>query len=219
MPTVIGINQVPPNIPRSTFWDYTGQLGGSIADKILQAYLASQGGGGNMFGPKTSVTQPTQQYPGTFNFPPGSQSPGEAQQIAAMGGVPTQQGGQTLSRATQQPGTGVTFRPDQVNTQKLINDLKIQQMQSELQSAPYDLQAKQAEIAYKKSQAASMTPEFQANLLRQFQGLAPNGSASQSGGQEAAFTSTLRDLGQKAASGDEQAVNKIRLIKQLLESQ
>ena len=82
-------------------------------------------------------TTPTASNPGTFNFPPGSQSPGEAAQIQQMGGVPTR-GQPFLSKSTQQPGTsGVQFtyptkfgiRPDvdylqrQANLQKTQQDL------------------------------------------------------------------------------------------------
>ena len=40
MPTVIGLNQVPPNTPRPTFHDYYGQLYGTAGRQLTDAVLA-----------------------------------------------------------------------------------------------------------------------------------------------------------------------------------
>lgn len=91
MPTVIGINQVPANIPRPTFWDYYGQFGGTAGRQVTDALLAVMTGGA--YGGVQTVPSPSN--PGQLTFPSGATTPTSPQelfQLQAMGGVPSRQG-------------------------------------------------------------------------------------------------------------------------------
>ena len=129
---VIGIDQVPRNIVRPKWYEDYGYGQGKIVHDLLLAALTGQMGGGVGQIPPA----PTPQNPGTFNFPPGSQSPGEAAQIRQMGGVPTNAG--VLARSTQLPGTGgVSFT--QPTRFGMRPDLDYQMRQTQLQKAQQDL--------------------------------------------------------------------------------
>ena len=106
MPTVVTGGQIlPGGIPKNRWYNDLGLLQGATADKILSAFLASQSGG---FGRQAQPV--SAQSPGTFNFPQGSSSPGEQEQIKRLGGVPTQQG--FMSKASYGGTGGATFQPD-----------------------------------------------------------------------------------------------------------
>src|SRR3990167_7354200 len=139
MATVIGINQVPPNVPRPSIWSDIGYGSWKNTRDLLLAILS-----GGTYRPGQVSTSPTARNPGTFNFPPGSQSPGEAAQIQQLGGVPTR-GQPFLSQATQTPGGGVSytqptrlgFKPD---LDYLLNQMKVQQASQEMANAPLEKQ-------------------------------------------------------------------------------
>lgn len=150
MPTVIGIDQVPREIVRPKWYSDLGYAQGALARAILVA-MAGKGGGGGI---GQVPTQPTPQNPGTFNFPPGSQSPIEAAQIRQMSGVPTQQG--FLSRSTQMPSPGgVTYtQPTRLGIRP---DLDYQTKQAQLQKAQQDLDPNSPMNQYIKSLAKPQT--------------------------------------------------------------
>ena len=130
MPT-IGIDQVPREIVRPKWYEDYGYMQGALARAVLQAMMGQVG---SRIG--QVPTTPTSQNPGTFNFPPGSQSPMEAQQISQLGGVPTNAG--VMARSTQQPGgAGVTYSPPtklglQPDFSKVLEQLKIQEAQQNI---------------------------------------------------------------------------------------
>ncbi len=159
MPIVTGTQQVSPNTPRPTFFDYYGQFGGASARMLLEAILRQQ------FSSPRIPGQPTPQTPGNLTFPSGAStptSPGEMSQIGARGGVPTTSG---RVLPTNQPG-GVRYTPPPSLTLEQLQGLQAQQkMQQDAQMHPVDL-------AYKQAQASSLTPEFQANVLRRLEAIA-----------------------------------------------
>ena len=146
---VIGIDQVPRNLQRPSFLSDVGYAQGSLARAVLSALLGQAGARGVGQVPTT----PTASNPGTFNFPPGSQSPLEAAQIQQLGGVPTRQG--FLSKATQNPApfgtTGPSFTPD--TRFGIRPDLSYLQRQADLQKTQRDLDPNSPENLYKKAQA------------------------------------------------------------------
>lgn len=161
MPTVIGINQVPPNDPRRTTGDYFGQLYGGTNRILLDAVLAAITGGA--YRPGQVPTSISQRNPGTFNFPPGSQSPLEAQQIQQLGGVPTNAG--VMARSTQIPsGAGVTYSPPtklglQPDFSKVLEQLKIQEAQRSLDPNSPDNKVKEATARLYGSYADQLSPK------------------------------------------------------------
>lgn len=187
---VIGIDQVPRELQRPSFLSDLGYGQGSLERAILLA-LVSQGRLGQV------PTPPTPQRPGTLTFPSGAStptSPLEMAQIQQRGGVPTQQGITPL-----QPG-GVTYQ--QPTRLGILPNLERQQTE--------------ADIAYKRAQTQSLSPEFQAELLRRYQGLPPQGKGQPSGNE---FLQGLSDLSARAQAGDEDAVKRIRIIRQLMQGQ
>ena len=195
---VIGIDQVPRELVRPKWYSDLGYGYGNFQretfDRLLSALLSQGMGGG--FG--QVPTTPTPQNPGTFNFPSGSQSPLEAAQIQQMGGVPTR-GQPFLSKSTQVPGAGVTFT--QPTRWGMLPNLERQQTQ--------------ADIEYKQAQTKSLTPEFQAEQQRRLLGLFPTGTQPPTPDNE--FLRGLSDLSTKAQAGDEDAVNRIRMIRRLMQ--
>src|SRR3990167_215169 len=135
---VIGIDQVPREIVHPSIWGDAGYAGGSLLRALLLQQLQQHGGVGQV------PTSPTSQNPGTFNFPPGSQSPIEQAQIQQLGGVPTR-GQPFLSRASQTPGSGVSFtQPTRLGFKPdlnyLLNQMKVQQASREMANAPLENQ-------------------------------------------------------------------------------
>ena len=146
MPTVIGINQVPANIPRPRWYDYAGQLYGTQGRQITDALLAALTGGMYKGQIGQVPTTPTPQRPGTLTFPSGATtptSPQELAQIQAVGGVPSR-GGEMVPFG--QPSTGgvsytqptrLGFKPD---LDYLLNQMKVQQASQEMANAPLEKQ-------------------------------------------------------------------------------
>ena len=128
---VIGIDQVARELQRPSIWSDIGYGSGKNTRDLLMAILLQQAGNVGQV-----PTTPTPQNPGTFNFPPGSQSPLEAAQIQQMGGVPTR-GQSFLSQSTTQPGTGVSFiQPTRFGMRPDVDYL---QRQATLQRTQQDL--------------------------------------------------------------------------------
>jgi len=124
--------------------------------------------------------------------------------------TPPQNPQQLMSQVPRQAAAPYATKP-MLNPQQFQNLIAMQKYQQEAAQAPVDL-------AYKKAQTASMTPEFQANLLRQVQGLAPNPTGNQLSG-DSGFTQGLQTLRQQAEAGDEKSVERLRMILQLLQAQ
>ena len=209
--TVLGGSQVlPGGIPKRRWYNDVGELQGTLSrqfvDVIAQALLASQGV--PSFG--KAPTTPTPRNPGQLQFPSGAStatSPGELDQIRAMGGIPSRQG--TVAPIGQQPG-GIQYNPPtsfqwQPNLDRQAKLAAIQQAQANLARAPLEQQKLQADIDFQKQ-----LPEIYKNIY----GGQSSGQPSQG---ESAFGQQLSTLRQAADGGDEQAVQKIRLILQLLQ--
>ena len=113
---VIGIDQVPANVPRPTGWDWFGQAVGQNQRALLDVLIAALGGkSGSGIG--QVPTQPTPQNPGQLTFPSGAStptSPLEMAQIRQMGGVPVRNDGRFAFNPSgaQGPGGGNTLFAD-----------------------------------------------------------------------------------------------------------
>ena len=196
MPTVIGINQVPANIPHPKFWDYAGQLSGTSTRQITDALLAALTLG-------QYQGQPTPGNPGKMTFPSGMStptSPMEQALIQQMGGVPTRNEGVGPTQQMIPMGQGgVTYQPPTTTGIKPTMDWQLKQAQ--LQKAQQDLD-----------------PNSPMNqwLLSQIPKQDETGGGEDGGGNE--FLQGLSSLSQAAQAGDEKAVQKIRLIRQLMSS-
>ena len=127
---VIGIDQVPRNLQRPSFWSDLGYGAGSLQRAILLALVG--GGAGGRIG--QVPTQPTPKNPGQLTFPSGATtrtSPLEMAQIQQMGGVPTQQGITPL-----QPG-GVTYQ--QPTRWGMLPNLERPKSQAEIEKLQQDI--------------------------------------------------------------------------------
>lgn len=153
-------------------------LAKQLAMFAAKAYLAGQ------IGPVANAI-PTPSSPGTFNFPPGSQSPLEAAQIQQMGGVPTQQG--VMAHATQQPGTaGIAYQPGThlglpiFAQQAMERQLQQQQLQQQAQQFPIHQQLDQMKL--KEAQQA-LDPNAPMNqfLMAQASRMRQNGGSGTGG--------------------------------------
>src|SRR3990172_670370 len=110
MPTVITGGQIlTPGYAKNRWYNDLGYIQGRTADKLVDATLAYLTGGASGFG-KQSMSA-SSKNPGTFNFPQGSSSPLEQEQIRNMGGVPTRQG--FMSKASYGGQGDVSFKPDE----------------------------------------------------------------------------------------------------------
>lgn len=158
MPT-IGINQVPPNIPRPTIWGDLGYAGGHVANQILMAYLTGGMSTGN--GALAPKNIPNPQYgqtgsPGASfqldNSNPYANSP----LVQAQYNQLSQQ--QIAGIPQQQPG----FMPTKpmLNSGQFDQLRKLQEFQQAQAQAPMDIQAKQNEL---KKQQQSLDPNSPLN--------------------------------------------------------
>ena len=203
---VIGIDQVPRDIVRPKWYEDLGYAFGSLGRAIL---LANMGGGVGKV-----PTSGTYQSPG---MPPS----------AGVQGPLTQQGAFTSPQTfSMNPQGRVASGSYAGNTLSQLADQGIVPRSAVNWQQPTTLgmlpnlerQSTQADIAYKQAQTQSLTPEFQADLLRRYQGLAPT---DQGKGAPSDFASQLRTLSQQseseAATGqDGPATKRLRLILQLL---
>ena len=162
---VIGIDQVPRNLQRPSIWSDIGYGSGKNTRDLLMGVLLQQMGNVGQV-----PTSPTPQNPGTFNFPPGSQSPLEAAQIQQMGGVPTR-GQPFLSKSTQMPGTGVSFtQPTRFGFRP---DLSYLQREAELRKTTAELAGMPTEQAYKRAQTGQLEAQTAFDKYVVEQGLLP----------------------------------------------
>ena len=200
MPTVIGINKVPQGIQKLPgFRANLGQMYGTQYAKLEDALLALLTKGAYQGGIGQVPTSPTPTNPGQLTFPSGATTqtnPLEMAQLQQMGGVPTRQGGvgPTQQMTPLQTG-GATYQ--QPTRWGMLPNL--------------DRQSTEADIAYKQAQTQSMTPEFQANLLRRVQGLPPIGEATLS----SITPAHVQQIETDAMAGDEDAIAAYRYLKKL----
>ena len=193
----------------------------SFSDLLAKALLQGMANGNGPFGQKTAVpTNPTTQNPGQLQFPSGAStptSPLEMQQMQAMGGAPTNQGIVPFGQPSQ---GGVQFQPPtrMVNTQKLINDLKIAQAQNDIQKSQYSMNPNSPENQYQAVKAKQIQWAMDNKLVPMLDaygnptgGFQPMGGATPPGmgGQGNPFTQIEDD----ALAGDEDAVAAYRYLK------
>ena len=116
-------------------------------DLLLQALLSGQ---------FNRIPLPSSaQTPGTFNFPQGSQSPGEAAQIRQLGGVPTMQG-YPVPATFQGRGSSVKFHPPTVSPmqlQQMTNLATLQKSQAEIAALPQEQALKKAQTRKAEAEA------------------------------------------------------------------
>ena len=168
---------VPGVDPRLKWYQETGRTQGHLTKLLLEMFL-----GGKSI--SAQPTSPTSSNPGQIQFPSGAQtqtSPLEMAMINQMGGAPSRQGG-TVPVSYQAP-TRFGFGPSLSN------------------------QSTQADIAYKQAQTKSMTPEFQAELIRRTQGLPP-----QTGG---ILPEKLQQIEDDALAGKPGAADAYRYLKSI----
>ena len=203
MPTVIGINQVPYGLPAQPgFRANLGNLSGTVSRQVTDALLAALTLG-------QYQGQPTPGNPGTMTFPSGMStptSPMEQAQIHQMGGVPTRNGGVGPTQQMTPTGQGgVTYQPPMTMGIKPTMDWQLKQAQ--LQKAQQDLDPNSPMNQYLRALTSQAHPS-------------PSGDGTGAGGAggENEFLQGLSSLSQAAQAGDEKAVQKIRLIRQLMSS-
>lgn len=186
----------PQPSPQKKWYESAGELQGTmsrqVTDALIQALMAQMGGGmGQM------PTVPTAKNPGTFNFPPGSSSPGEQAQIQQMGGVPTNSG--FLAKSSTNPTVGnlppsVSYQPptQAVNLNQLIK-------QTQLQKAQQDLDPNSPMNQYLTSLSRNLPG----------QGSATPAAIGGAGGDSSALINKLATM---AHGGDEEAITMLRQL-------
>ena len=169
---------LPQPEAKRKWYNDMGEAQGMTA-RLLLAMLSGGASGVPSFGKQP--TQPTAGNPGQIQFPSGAKtqtSPLEMAIMNQMGGAPSQQGGTVP--VTYQPPTKWGFGPSA------------------------NQQSTQADIAYKQAQTRSMTPEFQADVIRRAQGLLPSGAQA----------NPFQQIEDDALAGDEDAAAAYRYLKQ-----
>jgi len=185
---IVNPTTLPQGIADTRAYDTTR----AIVDPITQALLMALANG--RFG--QVPTSPTSQQPGTFNFPPGSQSPLEAAQIRQMGGVPTNAGVLARSTTIPRPG-GVEYQPP--TRLGLLPNLQRQSTQADI-----DLKRAQADQAKTFAQYYATPPTTPS-------GRTPKPPTTPSTPFPEQVTSPLlRAVATKAAAGDARAADAIR---------
>ena len=226
MPTVIGLNQVPPNTPRPTFHDYYGQLYGTAGRQLTDAVLAYLTSG--------AYQNNQQKYPnpsyGQSSLPTLNPDVTLQQASPPLNPLAPPPNPQAVSRQFAQPAQPPIFPPTQPKIS--LQDIQVAQVMQKIREAQQAQQIAPYELAYKKAQtqdllarAQTYTPEFQANTLRQLQGLPPIGSQGTEPSADSGFTQGLNKLSQLSDESNpdqasmDSATRRIRLILQLLQEQ
>ena len=211
---VIGIDQVPRNIVRPKWYEDYGYAQGAdvgrVRDLLLAALLKNAGGFGQVptSGTYQSTGMPRPQTGGMY----GTQGPLTQQgTFTSPQSFPINPQGRVASG----PQSGLTLQ-DLVQQQMVPQSAVNWQQPTRWGIRPdLDYPTKQADIAYKQAQTKSLTPEFQADQYRRMMGLSPIGAQPPASDNE--FLRGLSDLSTKAQAGDEDAVNRIRMIRKLLQ--
>ena len=202
MPIVSQGQILPREIARPSAWGDFGYMQGHQADKLTSALLAMFTGG--MYQGGQNPVQPTPQRPGQLQFPSGQStntSPDELAQIMARGGVPSRSG-ETVPFGTGAPNA-VSYQPPTKWGIRPGPDFQLKQVQ--LQKAQQELDPNSPNNVLQRDILSRMYPAQD--------GVKPDGGADNE------FLTGLASLGAQAESGDERAVQKIRLIRQLMATQ
>ena len=215
--TVLGGPTVlPGGIPQNRWYNDIGQIQGHGADLLMRALLASLTGGAGGGGLGRVPAPITAQNPGTFNFPQGSSSPLEQEQIHRLGGVPTQQG--VMARSTQDAGPGgVTYAPPtrfgfKPNLMYQLNQLKLQEAQQSLDPNSLDNRLKQADLRKRQMEADPNSPINQMYIAYAKGLLTPKDNTDTSNSSPISEGDLTSQLAELALSGDEEALAVLRKL-------
>lgn len=212
MPTVIGINQVPPNTPRPSLLSDAGYANGALTRDILLAVLTQ--GMSQLGQNKQNIPNPAYGQTGspgaTFSQPPIT--PGTT---SGIGMTPRQDPQQLMRTVPPRQGAAFANQP-MLNAQQFDILNKLQTYQQNAAQAPYDLASKKASAGLAESKSKQIDWAMQNGVIPIQNPITGEITFQQVGGQQSQGGFNPADLSKiedDALAGDEDAVAAYRYFK------